>query len=351
MSQAATETKKKIPNEEIPKEARKETSKEPVKVSWIGGFLRRDILRKVIALFFAILFYFTVISRLGVEEQVRNVPVEIDLPMSLINIGQLNPKVSIIIKGSKGILKQTNRASFKIKASVKLSDYIPGEFYTLRLDTSNISTPLGVKVERIEPRDLSLNLDRKISKKVKVVPTFTNKDALTQGYAVDKVSFKPSEVMIAGPESILEKIYSVKSAPIPLSSSLIDSFDYETNILKEPSTSISPEKVKARVEIIRKSKTVTIKNLAIKILEAPSKTGKFKVELLSSPHVAVTLNGLNSTIDLLKSTSVKPYIDISSLDTAGTFSVDVACRINSKDKIMIKNIYPEKVQVKITSAK
>ena len=216
---------------------------------------------------------------------------------------------------------------------------------------TNISAPLGVKVVRIEPRDLLLNLDRKISKKVKVVPTFANKDALPQGYAVDKVSFQPSEVLVAGPESILEKIYSVKSAPIPLSSSLIDSFDYKTEILDESSISISPKKVKARVEIIRQSKTVTIKNIAINILEAPNKAGKFKVELLSSPHVAVTLNGLKSTIDLLKNTSIKPYIDISSLDTVGTFSVDVACWINSNDKIIIKNIYPEKVQVKITLAK
>jgi YbbR domain-containing protein len=325
--------------------------KETAKFAWIPGFFKQDILRKAIALFFAGLFYFTVTSRLGVEEQIANIPVDIDLPTTLVNIGQLNPKVSIIIKGSKGILKQINRASFKIRASVKLSDYISGEVYILRLRDDNISTPLGVKIVRIEPRDLQLYLDRKISKKVKVVATFANKNALPQGYAVDKVSFKPSEVLITGPESILEKIYIIKSTPIPLSSSLIDSFDYETKILKEPSISITPTKVKARVEIIRQSKTITVKNVAIKILEAPNKAGKFKVELLSSPHVAVTLNGLKSTIDLLKSTSVKPYIDISSLDTAGTFSVNVACWINSKDKIIIKNIYPDKVQVKITRAK
>jgi YbbR domain-containing protein len=328
-----------------------QSAKETSKLAWIPGFFKHDILRKAIALFFAILFYFTVISRLGVEEQISNVPVNIDLPTTLVNLGQLSPKVSIIIKGSKGILKQINRTSFKIKSKVKLSDYIPGEVYTLRLNNNNISTPLGVKIVRIEPRDLLLNLDRKVSKKVKVIATFANKNALPQGYAVDRVSFQPSEVLVAGPESILEKIYSVKSAPIPLSSSLIDSFDYETKILKEPSTSISPKKVNAQVKIIRQSKTVTIKNVAIKILEAPNKAGKFKVELLSSPHVAVTLNGLKSTIDLLKNDSVKPYIDISSLDTAGTFSVNVACWINSKDKIIIKNIYPDKVQVKITRAK
>lgn len=328
-----------------------QTSQETTKFSWIPGFFKHDILRKSIALFFAILFYFIVISRLGVEEQIGNIPVDIDLPTTLVNIGEQTPKVSIIIKGSKGILKQTNRASFKIRASVKLSDYISGEVYTLRLNTTNISVPLGVKIVRIEPRDLLLNLDRKASKKVKVIPTFANKDALPQGYAVDRVSFQPSEVLVAGPESILEKIYSVKSAPIPLSSSLIDSFDYKTEILEEPSISISPKKVNAQVKIIRQNKTVTIKNISINILEAPNKAGKFKVELLSSPHVAITLNGLKSTIDLLKSTSVKPYIDISSLDTAGTFSVNVACWINSKDKILVKNIYPDKVQVKITRAK
>jgi YbbR domain-containing protein len=328
-----------------------QVSKEADKFAWVPGFFKNDVLRKAIALFFAILFYFTVISRLGVEEQISNVPVNIELPTTLLNVGQVTPKVSLIIKGSKGILKRMNRSSFKISASVKISDYISGEVYTLRLNADNVSVPMGVKVVRIEPRDLSLYLDRKISKKVKVIPTFANKDALPQGYAVDRVSFQPHEVLVTGPESILEKIYSVKSAPIPLSSSLIDSFDYKTKILKKQSTSISPTEVNAQVKIIRQSKTVTIKNIPIKILEAPSRTGKFKVELLSSPHVAVTLNGLKSTIDLLKSSSVKPYIDISSLDTAGTFSINVACSINSKDKIIVKSIYPDKVQIKITRAK
>ena len=321
---------------------------ETTRLSWIPGFIRNDFLRKAIALFFAGLFYFTVTSRLGIEEQINNVPVDIDLPTTLVNIDQIVPKVSLIIKGSKGILKQINRSSFKINASVSLSDYIPGEFYTLRLGPNNISTPLGVKVLRIDPRDLPLNLDRKVSKKVKVVAAFTNKSALPQGYAVEQVSFQPSEVMVTGPESILEKIYNIKTVPIPLSSGLTESFDYETKILKEPSVTLSPEKVSAQVKIIRQNKILTLKNIAIKVLESPNRAGKFKVELLSSPNVDVTLSGLTSTIDLLKNDSVKPYIDISSLDSAGTFSVNIACWINSSDKITIKSIYPDKVQVKIT---
>ncbi|MDD5596447.1 MAG: CdaR family protein [Victivallaceae bacterium] len=321
------------------------------KSSWIPGFVRNDFLRKAIALFFAVLFYFIVTSRLGIEEQINNIPVDIDLPTTLVNLGALAPRVSLVVKGSKGILKQSNRTSFKIQAQVKLSDYIPGEVYNLRLTADNVSAPLGVTVIRIDPRDLALNLDRKVSKKVKIEPTFTNKDTLPQGYAVDKVVFQPSEVLITGPESILEKIRRVKSAPIPLSSSLTDSFDYKTKILKEPSTSVSPDKVNAQVQIIRQSRTVTIKNIAIQVMESPGKSGKFKVELLSSPHAAVTLTGLKGTIDLLKNESVKPYIDVAALDTEGTFSVNVSCWINSNDRITVKSIYPEKVQVKLTKVK
>ncbi|MDD5728499.1 MAG: CdaR family protein, partial [Victivallales bacterium] len=75
--------------------------------------------------------------------------------------------------------------------------------------------------------------------------------------------------------------------------------------------------------------------------------GEFKVELLSSPHVAVTLSGLKSTIDLLKNDSVKPYIDISAMDTPGTYSMGITCWLNASDKVTVKNIYPEEVQVKI----
>jgi YbbR domain-containing protein len=326
-------------------------TKDPQHFSWIPAFIREDFLRKAIALFFAVLFYFTVTSRLGIEEQINNIPVDIDLPTTLINMGKSAPKVSVIITGSQGVLKQLNRSSLKIRTKVQLSDYIAGEFYTLRINPDDVSAPLGVKIVRIEPRDIILNLDRKVSKKVEIKPVFTNKNALPRGYAVEQVSFQPSEVLITGPESILEKTQIVKTDPIPLSSSLVDSFDYETKISNEATISVSPETVNAQVKIIRQNKTRIIKNIPIKILEVPSKTGKFNIELLSSPHVAVTLNGLKSTIDLLKGDSIKPYIDISSLDTAGTFYVNVSCWVNSNDKITVQNIYPDKVQVKITPVK
>ena len=324
--------------------------KETGRFSWIPGFFRHDALRKAIALFFAVLFYFTVTSRLGDEQQISNIPVEIDLPSSLVSVGKSTPKVNLIIKGSKGALKRVSRGDFKVRARVKLTDYKPNEIYSLTLNSSNISSPFGIKVLRIEPRELPLYLDKKISKKVRVGAVLANEKSLPKGYAVEQVVFQPSEVIITGPESIVSQTYSIKSNPIPLSSSLIDSFDYETRIDKQSFNSVTPNKVTAQVKIIRQNKTVTFKNVAIKILENPNMTGRFKVELLSSPHVAVTVSGLKNTVNLLKNDSIKPYIDVSSLDSKGTFSVNVACWVNSKDNIQVKNIYPEKVQVKIIPA-
>ena len=60
------------------------------RLRWIPAIIRNDFLRKFIALFFAILVYFMVANRIGIEEQIQNVPVEIELPGGLVNLDAKN---------------------------------------------------------------------------------------------------------------------------------------------------------------------------------------------------------------------------------------------------------------------
>jgi YbbR domain-containing protein len=318
---------------------------------WVPGIIRNDFWRKIIALFFAFLLYLMVTVRIGQEEKINNVPVILDLPVGLFNLEKQPPRVTVTVKGSKKKLKEVNAASLKIKAEVLDALFTPGVPYLLRLTPKNVNAPMGVSVVDIDPKDIQLNLDKKISKKVPVVAKFNSERNLPRDYAVGSVKFNPSEVLINGPESVVKDIDSVQTKPIPLDSQVMDSFEFTTALASQNSISISPSKVSAQVEIVKQYVSRTFKSIPIRLLGAPEEKGNYKIELLSSPHVAVTLHGPRGEIALLQAVAIKPYIDVSSFDEAGTFSVGVNCWVSSDGKVAVKNIYPAKVQIKITKSR
>lgn len=318
---------------------------------WIPGILRNDLLRKMIALFFALLLYFMVTVRICIEEKVNNVPVNIDFPANLVNLDKIVPKVTVTVKGSKKQLSEVNASSLKIKTEVLEIHYTPGALYMLRLTPENVKTPFGVSVVDIDPKDIPLNLDVKSVKKVPVIAQFDSEKKLLKDYAVGKVKFNPGDVWVTGPESIIKDINSVPSAPIPLDKEVIDSFEYNVALAPSASTSISPAKAVAQVEIVKQYISRTLKSIPVRLLQSPDENSAFQAELLSTPNVDVTINGTQGEVALLKPSSIKPYIDISSLEEAGTFTTEVNCWVEGQTDMTVKNIYPQKVQVKLTKRK
>ncbi|MCP3968389.1 MAG: hypothetical protein GY750_07775 [Lentisphaerae bacterium] len=315
--------------------------------SWVPGVIQNDFLRKAIALFFAFLLYFTVTIRLGVEEKIGGVQVEIELPPTLVNLEKPRP-VTLVIKGSKKVLKDVTSSNLKVRAKVLKKHFSPGAAYLLRLTPQDVDAPFGVSVIGVEPRDLVLNLDRKISKKVPVKAAFQGERNLQRDYAVGSVKFTPSEVLVTGPESIIDDVSEVNTVPIPLDSNVVDSFEFKAKIPSSESIDVTPNQVVAQVPIIRQNITRTIKSVPIKLLETPQSKGDYEVELLSSPHVDVTVNGPKGAVLLLKPQAVKAYIDLTALDESGTFSVNVDCWVDATGNMKIDNIYPKNVSVKIT---
>lgn len=315
-------------------------------MAWVPRFIRHDFLRKMIALFFALLVYFMVTSKIGTEEKVSNVPVNITLPAKLVNLSDQTPRVTLIVRGNKRMLSKLTASDIKINTNVIESKFQAGAPYTLKLTSDNVNLPFGVRVSDIQPAEIILNLEPVESRLVKVKPAFDSIKKMPEDYVVGRVTLTPEEVWITGPESMVKNIASVQTEPIPLDHQT-ESFDFQATIGPKNGFKVSPDRVNVNVEIVKYFEDFTMKSIPIRILETTSEGLKMKVELLSTPHVEVTLNGPSGKISAMKPEMIKAYIDISAFDQPGQYSVAVGCWLDING-VKVKNIYPKQITVKLS---
>lgn len=309
---------------------------------------KNDFWRKIIAIACAVLVYYAISYQRDNNDPIR-VPVEIISPESYIN---MSPKQYVYLKlsGNRFFLRDLNRLS-RIRAIVKVPEHIESHNiheFPVKIDVSNIEglPKFGVGVNSIEPNTLSINLDRRVSKDLKIVANYNQDGELSAEYSVTNVTIEPPTVKVSGPENILKDVTAISTEKIPLSG-VSESFEYQV-FLRKPEylsfDSLAQNSVRALVEISRQYENRLMKAVAVRVLKMPDK--EIKVEL-NNPYVDVVLKGSKDKLAMLKNSSLCPYIDISSLEESGVYSAEVYCWV---DDIFTKvnEIHPPKIQIKLT---
>ena len=319
-----------------------------------GKFISRalfdDFPRKLIALFFAVLVYLTVSYKTGEEGIIQNVPVKITIPASLVNMEETVPKVTLSIRASQRTLRRVTAADFSIETDVLNSKFVSGDPYHIKLDPSEVKTPIGVTVIKVTPEELLVTVDQNLSKKVEVLPKFRNESGLPKGYAVKNAVLMPGEVVISGPGKIIEGIKNVHTMPIDLKDTF-DSFDFMAQVDNSSDIiKINPPKVMAKIEIVREEEEKIIRAVPLKIMTSTKGDNYFDAELLSSANVDITVSGPKDKVEHVSVDQLKPYVEVSAFEKPGIYNADISC-FCSLDGVKIKNIFPHQVQLKIIIVK
>jgi YbbR domain-containing protein len=315
--------------------------------AFFPGFITNDFPRKLIALFFALLVYFTVNYKIGDEGKIQGVPVKINVPSSLVSMEEGFPKVTLDVKASSRNLKKLTSASFSIKVYVNESKYVPDEPYPVKITPQDVHAPLGVKVVKVEPDEFLLTLDKNVSRKVPVKAKLERSSKLPEGYTYGEVKLTPAEITVMGPSRLVDKMKSIQTEPIPLDKTTTESFDFFIPLANSSSViKLNLSKVMAQVEIVKEEEKKLFRSIPLKILEA-SKEKSMETELITTPHVDVNVVGSKSKLKLMKAAQLKAYVDVSSFDKPGVYNVDVGCW-TPLENVKIDSIYPPQVQVKLT---
>ncbi len=314
--------------------------------NWMPGIIRKDFWRKLIALFFALLVYYTVqITQLGAERSISGIPVKIEIPNDLINISAQNPTVTVMVRGSQRRIKELSPSDFKVKITVKESEFIPDSQYPLRISPQDVRSPHMIKVLEVRTSTEGLTLERKERRRVGIRPQFNSLNKLPGDFTVSGVKFTPDKVWITGPVSQVRNLESIQTEPIPLDDTTVESFEYEVGLLTPKRVTVDPDKVAAMVSVKREFVTRVFHSVPVRRLNAADAAG-LKVEMLSTPNVDITVNGPKGKIAELDSSKIKPYVDLSGLEEPGSYNVTCECWLTAPG-ITVKSIFPSTIKVRI----
>jgi len=135
--------------------------------------------------------------RMDVGLQVR------DVPEDMVIVNDLPEQVSITVFGLQSQLNTLEAKDLFVSVDASLLN-MPGVIEQT-LSTDGINLPVGLKVEKIQPDSVQLQVDHVIKRELQVNPIFD----LPQGWEVNHVLLVPSRVKLSGPEvwlSILDKM-------------------------------------------------------------------------------------------------------------------------------------------------
>lgn len=308
-------------------------------------FIRTDFPRKMIALFFAILVWFSVVSKLGKEAKISRIPVTMVLPKGLVALDDVRPQVTLRIKASEKRLDELYPSDFAIDALVNENEYVPNERYELNLEPKNVKAPTGVVVLEVEPNTIFVNLDKTMTRSVVVKPKLSGSPP--SGYAVGRVSVIPPKVSVSGPASLVVGVKAIQTDPIPLDKTTIESFDYPITVQNRlENVTVSPSRVMVQVEIHKALQTRIFRSIPIKALE-PTGKPRLTVVPLSTPHVDLEVYGPKDVIETLKADEIKAFVDLSAFEEAGIYKAPVRCWF-TRPNISVRKIEPAEVEVSIT---
>ena len=281
--------------------------------------------------------------QIGVEEIIRNVPVNIVTSEQTVNLDESVRYVDITVRGrSQKRLNLLSSSDFKIQLEVRDNAYAPTKPAAFRIiQSASISKPFEISITKTNPEALVLRFDRAVTKEVPVVARFTG--MTSEDYACGEVKLVPDKTVISGPESVVNSITRVQTEPILLDLRTTEDFEYVAKIT-EPNNKVSaiPPKVLAQVEIYRKFDTRIFSGIPLYVLGAAN-SGK-TVRKITPSNVDIIVSGVKSTLEVMNGGELSAFIDITPIKEPGMAKVKAQCFI-SLPNIKVNTVTPSEIAV------
>jgi len=269
---------------------------------WSRRKLRTLIVRngtlKVFSLAFACGLWLLVNAGERDTEKTLVVPVELgNLPSQLVVIGGRVDSVDLQVKGPRTLLGRFHPR----KITLNLSGVRPGPA-SFRVSSDLLSLPRGVKIQRISPSQVNLEVAAIIRRKIPVRPDMMGTPP--HGYVVKEVEVVPNVVEVVGPAPQIEKIDAVMTAPVDVSRfTQSQTQDLPLRGLEGDLITANVDHVRARVEIQEVMVTQEFRRVKIEVKNAALRT------VATPSQVDVAVRGPQRLVEQLKLRDSEIFVD------------------------------------------
>ncbi len=286
---------------------------------------------KLLSLLLAVLLWFAIAGE-KTSERGFAVPVEFNnLPRDLEVVSGSVNTVDVRLRASPSVMSQLGAQN--VSTQVDLSTAAEGE-HIVHLTPATVRVPFGVRVVKVQPSLLTLQLERTLVRDVPVKPRVEGKPA--PGFEVEEVTAEPGMVRLVGPRSHVEKLAAAYTEPVSVDG--VDATQVVENVsigFSDPMLHVDgASKVAVTVRIRETHEERVFDNLRLEV-----RGGRATV---SPARVRVVVAGPLSVVRKLAPEAVKAYVDAGSLRGAGRLPVAVELAPGSTG-VAVERTEPETV--------
>lgn len=317
----------------------------------IPGFIRNDFWRKMVALLFAVVVYYSIGYQQRETRWIRNVPVDVRPAASdfIMSPGASDFRTDIQVRGTAEQLDAAAQDLFTGSVEVGDANRIGEGIYAVTLKPGNFRAPSNVKVVRVaaDKAVLELRMQRRIAKELPVKPRVSGR--LSEDFRLGEMVVLPRRVTVTGPEHDVNRLKEVLTERVPLSPEIEESILYRAKVEAPSSVTVVPEQVEVQIGIERNIGEMVWKDIPVVLLWDRS-AGLDASFVEENPRVSVTVrNSAASQAERVMPEHLRAFVDVTRLSSPGIHKVNVECHIRG-GRGTVRAIHPGEFQVKIVKA-
>lgn len=287
---------------------------------------------KLLSLGLSVVLWFAIAGEKTSEMGLR-VPLELqNFPREMELTGEPANSVEVRLRASPGVIERLGPG--EVSARVNLTGFSEGE-HIVHLASDAVRVPFGVKVVRINPSILTLNLERTLHKTVPIRPRLLGRPA--PGFEVAEVRAMPPRVEMAGPRSRIQPVESAFTEPVSVEGARSTVVAEVTVGLEDPVLRIqgSP-RVEVTAEIREAFEKRSFPNRAVAVRGRPAR--------LVPAAVSIVLTGPPAILAAMDPEAVLPYVDLTETSPKGRAKVAVAVELaGSHPGVAVYQVDPPEV--------
>jgi len=290
---------------------------------------------KVISVVVAI-FLFAFHRMSDFQERFFSVPLQLDISANLAPASSYPRNVRITLRGTNTIyhISETD-----IEAHLDLTGYSEPGLYKAQIQIQRKGSASETEILEIivDPPELSLELDTRITKSVPLSPNFQGYPE--KGFEMVSYSLEPNQVVIDGPMKLLNSITELSTDFIDLEGR---SADFSANVrIVSPNQFLNirgDDTAEFRAFIKGLIFINTFDNIPITV---KALAGEFEA-VLDPPSASVKIQSVKEEI---KTEMILAAVDCSGINTPGSYELPLL--VESREEIKVDRCEPETVKVEV----
>lgn len=175
-----------------------------MKFKWLGNLFVANRGLKLVSLLIALALWVRVVGFENSQEQYKAVLELVNLPKELVLVGTIPDSVSVRLLGPRAVMAGIDKEALRV--TVDLTGMREG-LAAYEVLPARMSLPRGVAVTQLSPSTIALQADRKIKKRLPVVPRLLGPPA--EGFSISGVAVDPPSVEVEGPEKLFKGVREI----------------------------------------------------------------------------------------------------------------------------------------------